>query len=254
MKNFSAFNLRIGVLFLFFSLISIQAFSQFSYAGVRLSYYNVRFDKGGSFDPATRMNDLAVNLDFISRPVRNFGIGISARIPVIHGFKYVFARNDNFADFVEGSGKIENQETIFAEGDLGYFIKNTFSITLLGRIYFTTESPIYLDLRYTFETYNEEFTYNRSASSSLPQENIDFSENTLVRGVGFTFGYAPEIADNFFFNYAFTVDFLGTDEISFNYLIAENEFNGTTSIRKFTSKIDDTQTAYEISMGLLYRF
>lgn len=240
-------------LFLFFAVfISANLKAQFSYTGVRLSYHNVRFDEGVDME-GTRINDLVANIDFVHRPLRNFGIGVSARLPILHGFKYMYMIEGNYADQIAGGGTFGEREVSFAGGDLEYNIQNTFSLSLFGRIYFDIEKNYFLDLRYTFESYKETFNFSRENNGNLRNDNIRHEETVLAKGVGFSVGYQPKIGDHFYFTYAFTVDFLGYDGVSFNHNIQRDHgsYKENVNVR---SKIDDTQTAYEFSAGVGYVF
>lgn len=240
-------------LFLFFAVfISANLKAQFSYTGVRLSYHNVRFDEGVDME-GTRINDLVANIDFVHRPLRNFGIGVSARLPILHGFKYMYMIEGNYADQIAGGGTFGEREVSFAGGDLEYNIKNTFSLSLFGRVYFDTEKNYFLDLRYTFESYKETFNFSRENNGNLRNDNIRHEETVLAKGVGFSVGYQPKIGDHFYFTYAFTVDFLSYDGVSFNHNI-QRDNGGYKENVNVRSKIDDTQTAYEFSAGVGYVF
>src|SRR5690606_12860603 len=106
----------------------------------------------------TRINDFAVNFDLVHRPLRNVGIGVSARMPILNGFKYRFG-DDEYSDNIIGGGSFNESQVEFADGELEYNIKNTFSLTFLGRVYFDTENNYFLDIRYTMENYDETFTF-----------------------------------------------------------------------------------------------
>lgn len=239
--------LSLGLLLLTAGLfISSTATAQFSYAGLRLSYHNVRFDKGVDFD-GTRINDLALNLDLVHRPLRNVGIGVSARLPVMHGFKYLFA-DDEYGANIIGGGSFNESQVEFAEGEFEYNIKNTYSLTFFGRVYFDTEINYFLDLRYTLENYEESFTFHRE-DRSLPDRNINYAGNVTAKGLGFSIGSQPKISEHFYLSYVFTVDFLSYDQLSFEYDIESYSSKQTT---KISSKIQGKQTAYEFSFGVGY--
>ena len=223
--------------------------AQFSYGGVRLSYHNVRFDKGGDFE-GTRLNDFVANLDLLHRPIRNFAFGASVRIPIVNGFKYQYILDEGNFETITGGGILNEDQVQYAEGDFYYNIKNTVSLTFLGRVYFDTESNIYLDLRYTIASYDETFTFERS-SGNLPNRDINYQNSVSTTGIGFGVGYNMRISDHFYFGYALAVDFLGTDEVSFEYDIESDGFSSQnpTTIK---SKIDDSQTAYELSASIGY--
>lgn len=239
----------IGAFFLFgFFLLSNNVVAQFSYGGLRLSYHNARFDKGNDLG-GTRIRDFVLNVDLVHRPIRNFGIGISARLPIIHGFKYQYVLGERYDETVDGGGLFEEDKAQYEGGDFEYIIKNTYSLTFFGRIYFDTEKNYFFDMRYTVENYNESFSYNRSGSS-LPDQNFSYTGDAKASGIGFSIGTQPKINDHFYFMYQFTIDFLSSDVQNFSYDIHTN--SGPKA--KVYSKIEGSQTAYEFSMGFGYTF
>ena len=239
-------------LILIFSIFySTSLYAQFSYTGVRISFHNVRFDKGDILE-STRINDLVANIDFVHRPIRNLGIGVSARLPILHGFKYAFVSNDYYSEIV-GRGSADERKVEYAGGNFEYNIQNTFSLTLFGRVYFDTEKNYFLDLRYTFETYKETLQFVRTGNS-LPNENIQYEAPITAKGVGFAVGYQPKIGDHFYMTYVFAVDFLRYDDVSFNYDIQKSDNGYGDDFTNIKSKIDDRQTAYEFSFGIGYVF
>lgn len=239
-------------LFLIFSVISLPHLSaQFTYSGLRLSYQNTRFD-GGGYEERTRINGLVANLDLIHRPLRNIGVGISARIPIYSNFGYNFTSADGSYSEISG-GEFDEQRVDYANGQFEYDIVNTLSITFLGRAFFDTEYNIFLDVRYTIESYRETFQFYRSASD-LPDENFQHEETIKVKGFGFTLGYQPKIGDHFYFTYALTVDFLGYDQTSFDYTFQKSNSTFDENFITVKSKIDDTQTSFDLSAGIGYVF
>lgn len=236
------------LLFMGGMIISSTATAQFTYGGIRLSYHNVRFDKGVDFE-GTRINDLAVNFDLVHRFLRNFGIGMSARMPIIHGFKYQYI-DEKYGNNIVGGGSFNESKVEYAGGELEYNIKNTYSLTFLGRVYFDTETNYFVDFRYSMENYLETFIFDRSGQS-LPDKQIDFEKSLTASGIGFSIGAQPKIDDHFYINYVFTVDFLTYDQNSFDYDI-ESYSNSLKS--NISSKIPGDQTAYEFSMGIGYIF
>lgn len=236
---------------LFFNVAS--SFAQFTYTGIKLSYHNVRFDgSSGIAENSTRINDLALNLNIVHRPIRNIGVGVSYRIPLSRGFKYALTDEDETYS-IQGGGMFEEDEVDYDGGTLSYNIENTSSTTLIGRFYADIERNIYFDVRYTFENYKERFSYDRLQSPDTPEMNIDYERNTTVKGIGFSIGVSPHISDHFYFGYSATVDFLGTSDSGFSYDIPNLNSN-TNQIATVKSKIDDKQVAYEFSYSIGFLF
>jgi len=249
--NFNLFKPAISITLMFVLFASTeQVKAQFTYGGVKLSYHNVRFDKGEAGE-GTRINNFVANIDLVHRPRRYFALGTSIRIPVVNGFKYQFVIDEGgFTSNINGGGTFSEDVVEFAGGDFHYNIESTLSLTFLGRIYFETETNIYLDLRYTIEKYDETFNYSRNGSQSLPNKNIAHQESLSTNGFGLSLGYHPRISDHFYMGYAFTVDFLGTDDVSFEEeIITEINSNGDKNSTLIRSKIDDSQTIYELSVS-----
>lgn len=234
-----------------------KAIAQFSYAGIRTSYNNVRFDKGDGLGEGTRINDLALNIDFLHRPLRNFAFGVSFRVPIINGFKFDYTLDNGGSETnVSGGGSFEDDEVPFAGGNFFYNIENTISYTLIGRIYFDTEANLFLDIRYSINKYDEVFSFQRNNDSQLPDREISHQESISTSGFGFSLGYNLRFTERFYLGYQFTVDFTGTDDNSFEANIETGTEFSTGNIISvpIRSKIDDSQTSYELSFNFGYIF
>ncbi len=239
-------------------LISFEGKSQYTYTGLRLSYYTVKFDKGEGLDDLTRLNNFALNFDIIHRPLRNIGIGVTVRTPLRQKFKYYYAPDENsfYYNSISGGYLGEPLEQNFATGTFRYEIMNPISYAFFARLYFDVEYNIFLDLRYSFETFEESFSYIRTNSTNLPTMNIDDSYKNITKGLGFSIGYQPPISKGFYYTLLITLDFLGTNATSFNYKIAGDYEYDTNKLmyKNFKSKINDKQTTIEYSCGIGYAF
>lgn len=239
-----------AILGLLFTLVFNLLHAQFSYTGFRLSYHNVRFDQGDIIN-ATRLNSATVNLDLMHRPLRNFGIGASVRLPIYQGFKYYFSFDN--AGEVSGGGVLDDGEfSTILGGDFNYDIQANAGFSLIGRLFFDVERNYFVDLRYTFQSYDETFSYKRSSSSGFSDQNINLSRTVNTSGVGFSFGMQPRIDDHFYITYVGTIDFLTARDQAFTSVILNNPNSGPDL--RVLSKLADTQTQYEFSIGIGYRF
>lgn len=241
------------ILILLIALINtVESYSQFTYLGGRLSYYNVQMgDPAGVYSgtDASRINSAILNLDLVHRPIRNLGFGISTRIPIYEAYRYDFTFNDG-TESVSSGGTADIAETRLAEGEFSHDITLNSSIAIFTRIFFNTENNFFVDLRYVNESFTETYTYRRGANSNnLPAKNSNVINKQALSGFGIGIGTMPMIGDHFYGKYQFNMDFIGgapsmnLDNISSTY--------GPVVI---PSRLNDNTLIFELSFGLGYAF
>lgn len=231
---------------------TVESYSQFTYLGGRISYYNVQMgDPAGvvTGDDASRINAAVLNLDAIHRPIRNLGFGITTKLPIYEAYRYEFTFNDGSA-YVSSGGLGDIEESTLAEGQFGHDIEFNSSIAIFSRIFFNTDNNFFIDLRYVNEKFTETYTYRRGPNSSgLPLKNSNVINKQSLSGFGLALGTMPVISDHLYYKYQFSMDFIGgapsmsLDNISSSY--------GPITI---PSRLNDNTIIFEFSFGLGYAF
>ncbi len=249
------FYLRFATFFFIFFYAN-QSKAQFSYSSFELNYkwINIEKENNGDFfsENNTRINELTATLNYIYRPIRRLGVGVSISIPVVTVFKWSYnnAPTSGENTYYEDENEFGGNGSQFMPSEYNYDLKNRLGITLIGRFFLSDESTVYADFRYTFSSVNETFTFRRAPSVGLAEQNINFDENHAARGPGFEIGVLGEFGTNFFFNYGFVMDFMKYDVTPFSYNI-EYSSDGVVNFR---NKLQDSHFSFMIHYGIGYRF
>ncbi|MDD2982135.1 MAG: hypothetical protein PHQ74_01990 [Crocinitomicaceae bacterium] len=235
-------NLLIALIALFFLPTSLHA--QFTYVDVTLGNSFMNVYKSGSKKSKYDQTNLQIN--GLWRFRRNFGVGITASVPIREGGRYYLLTN-------QSSGLTKHSYDLKGL-DLKYYFSESMKIAFNGRIYFGVKNNYYVDGRISMFSTTENLSFIMGGKTYT--ENNKFNQ----LAPGFSVGLNPHIGENMYFNLNLAWDFYkyknhgfknGNSGIPEAYILPNGSFS---ELMAFKSPVSDKALSFSFNIGLGYRF
>ncbi|MFT6947634.1 MAG: hypothetical protein ACJARP_002061 [Vicingaceae bacterium] len=246
---------KMKFLYLFlFSISCTQLNAQFTYLEADLAFQFIKYEKGDlMFDnQKIQTNSFSVIVSAIHRPTRFMGLGLSLGLPMAQSTRWGFQN----APLTSGS-LLEDNDNSFSSGEFApdnydYSIRHSPTVTLFGRLFFKPNFPLFIDLRYTFLSIEETFTFERNTFYPV---DINFSGQRQARGPGLSFVLNHIFQKGFYINYKYSVDFLTFNRLpTFSYDILYDSYSNRNISARIASPIETTHNMHSWIFGFGYYF
>ncbi|TVR36753.1 MAG: hypothetical protein EA392_14475 [Cryomorphaceae bacterium] len=209
------------VLVLCVSLYShTKSVAQFTYINAGIGYGVMPFDSRpglyGSGTDIAMLRQLRLHGGIMHRPLRNFAFGLEGSMPLIQGNNFSFA-SGSFNGWNDSSFGAAAR---YVPTTLEYTLRQSASIGVFGRAYFTRNLLFFVDVRYNYSVMTEAFEFLRPGRAPefysngdlrYPEvfaEDINISESIGVHIPGLALGCSLPLSDFFTFDAQVGVDLM----------------------------------------------
>ncbi len=209
------------ILVLCISLYSrTDSVAQFTYVNAGVGYGLMPFDTRpglyGAGSDVAMLHQLRLHGSVMHRPMRNFAFGLEGSMPLVQGNNFSFASGS-----FNGWNDTSFGATIrYDPTTLDYTLRQSASIGVFARGYFTRHLLLFVDVRYTYSVMNESFEFVRPEKPAefysngdlryplVEAKNIRTSESVGVHIPGLALGCSLPLSDFLTFDAQVAVDLM----------------------------------------------
>lgn len=215
--------------------------AQFTYIGSGIEYTTTKFN-GGIIDK-TANSGVNIPISILVRPIRNVGIGLTFNLPASQSNPFHLDGGDTFERDSYGFN-----DSHYKTDEYDYILKRSAALTINAKFFLESEllNP-YIDVHYTFLTYEETFIFQRSAKDAvysditgslriggLSERNINYNKTHKLSYPGLAIGIMPHIAENIYLDTWVSLDFITFENDTFSYEV-EDGWDYANDVHEYTT-------------------
>lgn len=209
----------------FLLLYPQTVFSQFTYLQGGAGYQATFFHRSSDITTEVTLNHaINLNVKFIHRPIRNFGIGAGFAYPVFQNTKFSFIgaeTNSSYSTFRNFEEFYSTERTRkYQPEEFNYQFKQSFTGEIFARGFIDTYVNAFVGLNFSYSRMEETFVFKRSykaptyystgniSSEELVARDYNYTEVHNLFIPGFSLGIMPHVTDHLFLTFHFNLDFM----------------------------------------------
>ena len=112
--------------------------AQFTYVGLDFGYEGTTLERTDIGESNTVMRGVSGSFSILTRPIRNFGIGLSIGAPLIQRFKFTFESSPTTdGDTYDDNGEFSyGDQVLFLPLDYDYTVEMSNSLTFTAKVFY----------------------------------------------------------------------------------------------------------------------
>ena len=238
--------ITIRFLIFLFLMMPIIGLSQFTYIDVSVGNRFMTIAETKDMNTRSRYNQTNIQVNGLWRFMRNFGVGVSASIPVRQGGKYYINTVD--ASFFHAG-------FFNSVSDFDYHFEESAKVAFNGRLYGGTKGNFYVDARMSIFTFREVLKIDISSYEYVFPVKVSERNEFRQFAPGFSVGMNPHLSKNIFMNLNVGFDFYRFENVGFKKAgISETYTIQSYHSVNFKSQLPDKRYAFSANIGLGYFF